>query len=180
MHLLTRAPAKGLNLQTHTLVKELGNEPEADGQWLVTTDRGAIRAKQVVLASNAYTVALAPQYARAIVPCKGICCHISTPKGAQVPHLVNSYILRPESSAYNYLIPRSDGSIIVGGAQYTVTKRRDQWHNNVDDSSLIEDAKSYFDGYMQRTFAGWENSGASIIEIWAGSAFLPLFLNLPS
>lgn len=169
MHLLTRALSKGLNLQTHTLVKKLGNEPEADGRWLVSTDRGTIRAKQVVLASNAYTAGLAPQYSRAIIPCKGICCHIATPKGRVAPHLANSYLLRPEPKAYNYLVPRNDGSIIVGGAQYTLAKVREQWYNNVDDSTLIEEAKSYFDGYMQRTFMGWEDSGAYTAEIWTGS-----------
>jgi glycine/D-amino acid oxidase-like deaminating enzyme len=45
---------------------------------------------------------------------------------------------------------------------------RDQWHNVTDDSTLIKAAEDYFDGYMQRTFVGWEDSGATLDRIWTG------------
>lgn len=74
-----------------------------------------------------------------------------------MPPLSNSYIIRIAPGEYDYLIPRSDGSIVVGGGRRDYVKQLDQWYNNVDDSKLIDSAKNYFDGYMQRHFQGWEN-----------------------
>lgn len=38
----------------------------------------------------------------------------------------------------------------------------------VDDSTLIQGAETYFDGYMQRHFTGWEDSGAVVSKLWTG------------
>lgn len=38
----------------------------------------------------------------------------------------------------------------------------------MDDSVLIDAAKDYYEGYMQRTYRGWENSGAEVDKIWTG------------
>ena len=48
-------------------------------------------------------------------------------------------------------------------------KPRESWFNVIDDSKLIEPAKHYYDDYMQRTFRGWEDSGAYVKEMWTGS-----------
>ena len=84
------------------------------------------------------------------------------------PLLSDSYIHRTEDNTLSYLIPRSDGSIIVGGAAAKFKPFRKQWYNNVDDSVLIDAAKDYYDGYMQRTFRGWEDTKASVDNIWTG------------
>lgn len=83
------------------------------------------------------------------------------------------------------MITRPDGSIIVGGAQYTFVEDRKQWYNVIDDSTLIEPAKNYYDDFMQRTFKGWDDSGAYVKEIWTGSKCLilelkPLNMSLPT
>ncbi|KAK2861243.1 hypothetical protein FQN49_004398 [Arthroderma sp. PD_2] len=171
------ALTKGLNLQTNTLVLEISPQRDGEGYWKITTgnDRGVIRAKKVILASNGYTSALAPEYAKAIVPCKGLCCHIvvapSTHQDEDTkppPRLTNSYVTHVGSSPGEYLIPRADGSIIVGGAGSTFFPFLELWHNNPDDGVLIDVANRYFDGYMQRTFVGWEKSGAYTKEVWTG------------
>lgn len=100
------------------------------------------------------------------MPVRGICSRIVVPGNAHPPLLSNSYILRLSPSEYDYLIPRADGSIVVGGARRDYFKELDQWYNNADDSKLIEPAKNYFDGYMQRHFRGWEDSGAYTDKIW--------------
>ena len=46
---------------------------------------------------------------------------------------------------------------------------REQWYNVTDDSELIEPVKNYFDGFMQRTFRGWEDSEAVTDMVWTGS-----------
>ena len=167
MHLLKSLVNSGdLNLQTNTPVADVVEDEE--GGFTVKTPRGSIHADKVVHANNAYVAGLLPEYSQSIVPCKGICCRISVPDGKTAPFLTNSYIERSADRTLSYLIPRSDGSIIVGGAQKLFFPHRDQWYSNVDDSILIEAAKDYYNGYMQRTFRGWEDSGAKVDQIWTG------------
>jgi glycine/D-amino acid oxidase-like deaminating enzyme len=78
--------------------------------------------------------------------------------------------LRFSAWDYDYLIPRPDGSIVVGGAKSTFFHDSSEWYNNTDDSSLIEPARRYFDNYMQRHFRGWEDTGAYTNRVWTGSA----------
>jgi hypothetical protein len=78
-------------------------------------------------------------------------------------------MLRHNDWEYDYLISREDGSIVVGGAKRDFYRDLNTWFDNSDDSTLIESAKGYFDGYMQRTFKGWDGSLASVDKIWTGS-----------
>jgi hypothetical protein len=78
-------------------------------------------------------------------------------------------MLRHNDWEYDYLISREDGSIVVGGAKRDFYRDLNTWFDNSDDSTLIESAKGYFDGYMQRTFKGWDDSLASVDKIWTGS-----------
>ncbi|KAF9693084.1 hypothetical protein EKO04_008954 [Ascochyta lentis] len=166
-HLLKRLVAEGrLNLQTHTsAIAVCEGDPS---HWNVQTNRGIVKTKKVIFANNAYAAGLLPEYKESIVPCKGICCHITVPEGKTAPHLPNSYIERSEDNVLSYLIPRPDGTIIVGGSSRLFFPHQDQWYNNPDDSTLIEASAMYYDGYMQRTFRGWEDSGAYVDKIWTG------------
>ena len=168
LHLLTKAIAEGGNLQTHTPVQQVSSSQDGDGYWSIATVRGTIKAKTIVYASNAYTSALLPEYKDSIVPVRGICCRIVCPD-KPTPHLPNSYSLRNSSWEYEYLVPRTDGSIILGGARSAFYPQLSSWYNVTDDSKLIDSAKNYFDGYMQRHFRGWEDSGAVVDKIWTGS-----------
>jgi glycine/D-amino acid oxidase-like deaminating enzyme len=66
------------------------------------------------------------------------------------------------------LIPRKDGSIILGGARSTFFSDYENWYNTVDDSTLISPAEKYFDNYMQTHFTDWEDSEARVDRIWTG------------
>ncbi|KAL3465853.1 FAD dependent oxidoreductase-domain-containing protein [Aspergillus heterothallicus] len=155
-----------VNVQATTPVTSVTTE---DGVQIVSTSRGSIRASKVVYTTNAYTAALLPEYSANIVPCRGICCHITVLDGKDAPFLPYSYIVRTaDGKGLSYLTTRPDGSIIVGGAEYTFFDDKEQWYNVVDDSTLIEPTKNYYDDYMQRTFSGWENTGAYVKEIWTG------------
>lgn len=167
MHLLGIAASKGLNLQTNTPVTSLSRSTST-GDWIATTERGSITAPKVIVATNAYTSGLLPEYAGKIVPARGICSRIVVLPGSKHPPLTCTYGLRLPGLGFDYLIPRNDGSIIVGGGRSTFRMHRDQWHNVTDDSTLIKAAEDYFDGYMQRTFVGWEDSGATLDRIWTG------------
>lgn len=157
-----------MNLQTQTPVTAVSRAPEnAAEKWLVSTPRGEILTNTVIHASNGYASALVPELQGKIVPARGICCRI-VPQNPTI-WSDRSYMLRQNDWEYDYLISRNDGSIIVGGAKRDFYKHLDTWFDNTDDSTLIEPAKRYFDGYMQRTFKGWDISLASVDNIWTGS-----------
>lgn len=167
-HLIRVAVSHGLNLQTNTPVSEIGETPNADGFWPVTTSRGIINARKIIFATNAFTSALAPEYSKAIIPCKGICSQIVAAPGAPRQELPGTYCIRFGPGGYIYQISRNDGSLIVGGASHLFKDDLGEWYNNSDDGELIKVAADYLDGYMQRTFLGWEDSEAEIKHVWAG------------
>jgi glycine/D-amino acid oxidase-like deaminating enzyme len=171
-HLLRRSIERGANLQTNTPVESIDERKTSPTgeRWVVKTPRGNILARKLVLASNAYTPALLPELQDKIVPAKGVVCRIAVPPNSdrRAPHLNNTYAIRYSPEHFDYLIPRSDGSIIVGGADAAVVSKQSNWHENVDDSQLIPGTEEFFNGYMQRTFHGWEDSQAQVTHIWAG------------
>lgn len=173
LHLLEKAIAQGVNLQTHTPVSGItqctGLTPSHP--WTVNTARGSISAKKVVLATNGYTSSLAPQYKEKIIPVRGTCCRIISPPGTSAPQLTKTYTLRWNNWNYDYLIPRADGSIVVGGARPAFINDLDSWYNVSDDSRVLEPAVRYWDNYMQRNFVGWEDSHAYTDRVWTGSMF---------
>lgn len=169
MGLLSKvADSPAVNVQAFTPVTSVVSDSSGH---IIHTPRGSVRTSKVVYASNAYTSGLLPEYSASIVPCRGICCHIGIPEGKTAPFLPYSYGIGTKTgeSGGSYLISRPDGSIIVGGAQRTFIDRKDQWYAVIDDSTLIEPTKDYYNDFMQRTFKGWEDSGAYVKEIWTGS-----------
>ncbi|KAL4780066.1 FAD dependent oxidoreductase-domain-containing protein [Aspergillus varians] len=168
--LLKRVIDKGVNLQTNTPVLSISESSDSEGHWTVHTERGSIQAKQVVLASNAYTSAISPEYEGKIVPVRGICSRIVAPKPPTTPSptLESSYTVRIREGIYEYLVPRPDGSIIIGGARSAYIHDLKDWYNNTDDTRLIDSAAHHFDGYMQKYFHGWEATGAYTDRVWTG------------
>ncbi|KAF5536997.1 gamma-glutamylputrescine oxidoreductase [Fusarium mexicanum] len=165
-HMFSEAISQGINLQTNTPVLSVSDTQDATGQYTLRTSRGEVRARKVVFATNAYTGSLLPEYKNKIIPYRAVCSRIKTP--GPHPLLSNTYALRFSDWNFDYLIPRLDGSIIVGGARDAYIRSVDSWYGNVDDTQVIAEARSYFDGYMQRHFHGWEDSGAYVDDIWTG------------
>jgi glycine/D-amino acid oxidase-like deaminating enzyme len=172
MHqILEKLIQQGLQMHANTPVLELSKTRDARGHWTVTTPRGAIKAKKVVACTNAYTSSVLPQYKSKIIPVRGVCCRITSPKGGKTPHLPCTYSLRFDPIQYDYLVPRADGSIVVGGARAAFWHNKDSWWHNKNDSEQVKDTAEYFDNYMQGHFHGWEDSGAKLDQIWTGSMF---------
>lgn len=161
-------PTGDVNLQTYTPVTSVTPSSSSSGGYTVNTPRGQIHASKVVYGTNGYTGFLLPEYSQNIVPCKGICTSIICPSPSTAPSLSNSYIISEPDGVLSYLIPRPDGSIIVGGASRKFHPKLEQWYNNTDDSVLIDEVKDHWEGYMQRTFHGWENTDAHVDKIWTG------------
>jgi glycine/D-amino acid oxidase-like deaminating enzyme len=168
MHLLEKAMSCGVSLETFTPVKsvEAVHEDSGTHSWLVDTPRGAVKAKTVIHATNGYTAALVPEMKHKIVPVRGMVARLA---GPNAPKMKDSYMVRFSDYEYDYMIPRPDGSIVLGGARSNFYKNLEQWYDVSDDSKIIEGARSYFDGYMQRHFQGWEDSGIRTETTWTGS-----------
>ncbi|EXJ57707.1 uncharacterized protein A1O5_12497 [Cladophialophora psammophila CBS 110553] len=167
--LLRRCLEWGANLQANTPVTAISSSPGSDGRWALSTPRGEIKAGKVVLATNAYLSTLMPEFRDRITPARGVACRIAVPEqGRMAPHLNNTYGIRYGPQEYDYLISRTDGSIVVGGAKQVVLQNDSYWRDNIDDSQLMPGAEGYFTGYMQRMFHGWEDSQAQVTDIWTG------------
>ena len=101
------------------------------------------------------------------------------------PRLATTYNIKyAPGGRVDYLNPRPNGGIVLGGGKWTFVQDRDLWYNNWDDSKLIPDVRPHFDGYMQRYFRGWENSSAAVDHLWTGimaytADELPLVGELP-
>jgi glycine/D-amino acid oxidase-like deaminating enzyme len=102
--LISTFPAPGFNLQTNTPVTSLARAEGGTG-WTLTTPRGTITARQVLLATNGYTSHLLPAFSDLIVPVRGQI-------GALIPPKLNPDVL-PAKLAHSYVFaadpePRSD------------------------------------------------------------------------
>jgi glycine/D-amino acid oxidase-like deaminating enzyme len=162
---------QGVNVQANTPVTSVSPTADESGRYTIQTTRGAIKAPKIVYATNGFSSQLLPEYTKSITPIRGVCSHIASPKKKNSPHLVNTYALRFNDRNFDYLIPRADGSIIVGGATKSFWADRKRWFDTVRDDELVDEALPHFDGYMQRYFRGWEDSDAKVEKIWTGSKF---------
>ncbi|OTB06112.1 hypothetical protein M426DRAFT_259528 [Hypoxylon sp. CI-4A] len=172
MHLLEAAASQGANLQTHTRVHGISDTSDKDGYWTVSTARGAVKAKKVLFATNAYTAGLLPEYDDAVYAARinvaRLVPGLRPPEDA-VPLGSCEMLMRSPDSADSYYGARPDGSLIVGGGKSTYWRqKRDEWYRNYDDSTLIGPAVPYLDGWAQRTFARWEGTPNQVDRIWSG------------
>ncbi|KAL3465255.1 FAD dependent oxidoreductase [Aspergillus heterothallicus] len=158
------------NLQTNTPVTaiETKKTSKSEEHYSIKTPRGAIETPTVILATNGYTAGLLSQYHNVITPAKASASHIAVPPDHYAPYLSNTYNIRYASDRVDYLNPRPDGGIVVGGGKETYRDRRELWYDVYDDSTLVEPARHYFDGLMQRHFRGWKGSGAVTEKVWSG------------
>ena len=170
MQLLDKLLKRWPELQVHAHTPVLGvRRSTKDSQgWEVRTTRGTIRAKKVVWCTNGYTAAILPQFKNKIIPVRGVCSRLTSPKGSLMPHLPSTYSLRFDPLQYDYLIPRTDCSVVVGGARAAFWHLRDSWWHNQNDHEQVQGTAEYFDNYMQRYFHGWEDSGMKLDSIWTG------------
>ncbi|EPE28433.1 FAD/NAD(P)-binding protein [Glarea lozoyensis ATCC 20868] len=165
----------GLCLRTSTTVESV-EKSKGDDHILTTLLGDTLSAKKVVIAANAYTSALLPEYTTAIVPCKGLVCHITGPEDRVLSKLpASSFAIMEQdpisnATGYNYMLQLADNSIVVGGAHHKYdTNDLGSWYHNFDDTQLITPAQSYFeDKFMQRSFIGWEDSQAHVDRVWTG------------
>jgi glycine/D-amino acid oxidase-like deaminating enzyme len=152
----------------HTCHKHCTDIHPKSPTWIVNTPRGSLIGNTIIHATNGYSSALVPELRGKIVPVKGIVARLVPTNG---PQLTESYMMRFSDYEYDYMIPRPDGSIVVGGGRRDYYYALDKWFNVSDDGSLIEGAEDYFNGYMQRHFHGWEDCDVRTEDLWTGSEY---------
>ncbi|KAF4968987.1 hypothetical protein FSARC_3641 [Fusarium sarcochroum] len=168
---------KGLNLQTHTMalsLNQLGKKTKDGARWQVKTNRGTVKSKHVVLATNGFTNALHPGFAStnftmpvrnqvsAVTPEADTSGNRVFERSNSVPdlHSGNVYIAaRPPGS-------KDEGSVVIGGStQMSPTRER-----NISDDTSINDQIAYVLHGAARTVYGYKNWGEStkVIQDWTG------------
>ena len=171
--ILKLALQKGLNLQTETPATSIS---QTINGWLVTTPRGHIATKKLILATNGYTAHLWTQLQGIIVPLRG---HVTAQRpGLNMPKSglqhTYSFIYRGE---YEYMVPRPQGTkhagdIIIGGAS---TKRtRDGGEEEfwcTDDTVVDGDITKYLEDCTKEYFGsnwGQDNPDGRVRRAWSG------------
>ncbi|KAK8029784.1 hypothetical protein PG993_011075 [Apiospora rasikravindrae] len=128
---------RGLNLQANTPVLNL--EKTTNG-WRLETERGAITAGKVILATNGYTAHLLEQFQGIIVPLRG---HVTAQRpGQNMPAkglpVTYSFI---HGDSYDYMIPRPPGSrfegdIVIGGGLHDLSDGAASEYGTTDDAGF--------------------------------------------
>ena len=164
---------KGLELYTNTPALKV--EKGTDGMWEVRTERGNVKAKKVVMATNGYTGFLCERFSKVIVPLRGqITVHRP---GRNMPseglQTTYSFIY---SNGYEYMIPRPKGTkfdvdIVIGGG---LVKARDEGieeFGTTDDTTLNHEISTYLTATTPRYFGeawGADHPDGRIRKEWTG------------
>ena len=165
----------GLNLQTNTPATDVRPAPSPDdsARWEVSTERGTVRARQVVLATNAYTNALhrglaATQF---LTPSRSQVAAIRPPSTAVGnPALRDSAGIDDFEKGGYFLCRapglRGEGDIIYGGGR-PVSKTREM--GITDDSRVNPDIAEYLHHNPSQLFgrASWGTDG-EVLRDWTG------------
>ncbi|TVY53467.1 putative oxidoreductase OrdL [Lachnellula suecica] len=163
---------KGLKLYAHSPVTELRR---VESGWDVVTQKGMVRAKRVVLATNGYTAHLLPLFQGKIVPLRGqVTAHRP---GSNLPPsgLQNTYSFMYENG-YDYMIPRPAGTefpgdIIIGGG---LSKAKDEGlyeYGETDDSLRNADISEHLHESTARYFGdawGADSTDGRVRREWTG------------
>ncbi|KAF9653039.1 FAD dependent oxidoreductase [Thelephora ganbajun] len=159
-----------LNLQTNT--PALSISPAGDGIWAIETERGSIKATKVVIATNAYTSTLLPEFTDRIVPVRDQCSAVVPTKPYSGERLLtHTYSIRWRMLDSDYLIQRpSDGVVIVGGGEWNAPLKDRLGHT--DDSVTHPVITRHLQNVCGKNFEGWgdEALGEGLITDWTGIA----------
>lgn len=121
-------------------------EQPALGPWIITTPRGTIRAKKVVLATNGYTSHLLPSFADLIVPVRGQMSALVPPCSLQDESILSTSFGFLGAGMDDYLIQRENPTGEPHGAHFMFGGGRQHDKTSVgnsDDSVINEDVAKY-------------------------------------
>lgn len=175
--MLEQTLEKGLNLQTNTMALGLSKtscKTKNGAKWKVETDRGTVKAKQVVLATNGFTNALHHGFASTnfLLPTRSQATAVHPEKDtSDNPVFLRSASYPDLHSGNNYIVVRAPGDIGAGdviyggGKQFSPTREE----NITDDSVINQDIATHLNG-VGRVVYGYKNWGETTRPImdWTG------------
>jgi len=165
------------NLQTHTPVDRISpidgtttgvtDESLDSPRWVTHTPRGEIRAVNVVLATNAYTSHLLPEFADLIVPCRGQMSALVPPPDASGENRLTSSHGFMGDGQDDYLIqrPTSKGEHLMYGGGRNVGSAT---ISNADDSVLDEEIAKYLRSALPDLLGFKDKSELKAANEWTG------------
>ncbi|OBS28258.1 hypothetical protein FPOA_02199 [Fusarium poae] len=167
-NMLELSLAKGLNLQTNTTVARIAKH---DDDWEVMTQRGPVRAKNIILATNAYTNVLYPDLAATgfLVPSRRQVSAIRPgDKAHEIPALRKSCAFSDYNGGDYFLVReagiRGAGDMLYGGGEHI-----DKGTGCTDDSIINSDIAEYLHNaaaeYVGR--GNWGKDG-EVVNDWVG------------
>lgn len=154
------------NLQTLTPVTKI---TPSDSDVRIETSRGTISAKKVILATNAYTSHLLPQFAPLIVPVRGQMSALRPFPSVSGPEKrLKTSLGFASSGEEDYLIQRPDergGHLMFGGGR----SHGGRTVGTTDDSIVDPDTEKYLRGRLG-TVLGLPESGQAMdaVNMWTG------------
>jgi glycine/D-amino acid oxidase-like deaminating enzyme len=137
-------------LQQH--VQNVHRQPDG---FSISTKQGQVEANQIVYCTNAYANELVPE--AKITPIRNQVIITKPLKKLPFDFAITC------NSGYEYLSPREDNRIVLGGMRYLAP---DADVNNSDDASLHPKVSQGLRNYLQTRFPGLEN--VEVEEEWAG------------
>ncbi|ODN73188.1 hypothetical protein L202_07749 [Cryptococcus amylolentus CBS 6039] len=161
-----------VNLQSHTPVQKVSDRG-SDGLITVSTDRGDVKAKAVVHATNRWASHLLPEFTNLIFPERCTVCAIKAPAGL-IKHtgaqhwdsIVNNYHLQ---------IPPPYNTIIVGGAKSALVAHPERYILSDEEDKQLEGVPEYYAIWPTKSVVGWEGEGPAEFEravneggVWTG------------
>lgn len=175
--MLEESLSKGLNLQTNTMALGLSQtscKSKDRAKWKVETDRGTVKGKQVVLATNGFTSALHPGFASTnfLLPTRSQATAVHPEADTSENIVFRRSASYPDlHSGNNYIVVRAPGDIgegdviYGGGKQFSPTREA----NITDDSVINEDIATHLHG-VGRVVYGYKNWGETtkLIKDWTG------------
>jgi glycine/D-amino acid oxidase-like deaminating enzyme len=152
---LKLALGKGLNLQCNTPAQ--GIVKSQDGSWTVSTPRGEIRTKKLVLATNGYTAHLYPRLQGVIVPLRGVVT-AQRPGQSMPQHGLETTYSFVYKDGFEYMISRPAGSkfegdIVIGGGMHVAKDDGICEYGNTDDTVYDESSAQYLLDCTKRYFS---------------------------
>ncbi|ODN76474.1 hypothetical protein L198_08069 [Cryptococcus wingfieldii CBS 7118] len=165
------SPTSNAELYSWAPVQKISKE---DGLWVVDCEeRGTVKAKNVILCTNAHTPNLfkGSDIDKFLTPFQGQAANVTPP-----PSYSGSKALDNTYTTDNgtYLINTTHAGIVHGLYQKTslgkgLMERKDVW-GNVDDSVVHPAARKWLAEYCANNFEGWEETapGEGGMRFWSG------------
>ncbi|TYJ54196.1 hypothetical protein B9479_005122 [Cryptococcus floricola] len=163
-----------VNLQSHTPVQRVSDRG-SDGLITVSTDRGEVKAKAVVHATNRWASHLLPEFTNLIFPERSTICAIKAPEGL-LKHTGAQY-WDSYLSNYRLQLPPPHNTIILGGGKPAIAAHPELSILSDEEDKQFPGIPEYYASWPAATIPGWEDDGPAEFEkavndggVWTGVA----------